>query len=77
MPKPKKKIAAKPRRQATWQKRMLEAGRCTRCGQPKGESPYSRTCVRCAAKRRDEQRRARGGGAWSPGGMGRPPKFTT
>lgn len=63
----------KSKRQATWQARMLAAGRCTRCGRPRGKSPYSRSCLACAEKCRQEQRRRRAGGAWKPGGLGRPP----
>lgn len=63
----------KPKRQSSWQARMVAANRCRRCGRPRGKSPYSNICVACAVKRREEQRRYRKGGSWKPGGLGRPP----
>ena len=58
-----------------WRAKMRAEKRCTRCGQPRGKSPYAENCTPCMAKKRDEQRRRRGSGMWRKGGPGRPPKL--
>ena len=76
--KTKKKPAAKPKvsRQLAWQREQTKAGKCWRCAQPLGKSPYS-TCVPCAEADRKRKRKEEGSRPWKPGGRGRPPLAAT
>jgi len=51
-------------------------GLCGPCGKPRGNSPYMNTCIECAEKRRERQRKKKGFRKWSAGGRGRPPLTT-
>ncbi len=58
---------------AATEQRRAAAGLCVECGRQPGR-PGRRSCAACAERRAKWQQDRRGGGAWHPGGPGRPPK---
>ena len=59
--------------QYAYQQRLKTAGKCIRCGQKRGDSPYSTFCVSCARKVRRAVRKKKGFKMWKKGKVGRPP----
>ncbi|HYE77580.1 MAG TPA: hypothetical protein VEI97_06315 [bacterium] len=53
--------------------KLLAEGRCTACGKPKGDSPYTTTCVACRRRAREAKRERMGSTPWFPGSRGRKP----
>lgn len=61
-------------KQQKYRVRLWKAGKCVACTKDRGDSPYLRTCVRCAVKRRKKERKARNYKSKArPGQRGRTP----
>lgn len=69
----KRKTKPKVSRQLAWQRKQAKDGRCWRCGNPRGKSPY-KSCVPCAKQDRERKRKEEGSRPWTKGKRGRPPK---
>lgn len=70
---PRKKNAS---RQLRWQRKRIAAGKCSICGEPRGDSPYASECIECRLRRRESSRVRNGHSAHELSGRGHAPKVS-